>query len=86
MATVGNRLMSVQGPYKHEVLNLSAVTDADTVTSQMQRPLFAIFITTTDTVADTVAVNVGVSSRTLTINSSDLSGGADTGVMLIWGF
>jgi hypothetical protein len=73
MATVSNRFMSVQGPFKMEVLNLTAVTDADTVVSNMQRPVFAMAVPGTDTASITVAIQIAISGRTLTINSSDLS-------------
>jgi hypothetical protein len=75
--------MSVQGPYKHEVLSLTAVTNADEVEANMVSPLFAVFIPTENGMTVDDAVNIGVSGRTLTINSGNLTD--TTGVMLVWG-
>lgn len=85
MATVDNRFTAVLGPIKQEILNLSAVNDADTVESRLQRPLFAVAVNTTDTDAITVAVGVSISGKTLTLNSVDF-GGTETAVVLVFGF
>jgi hypothetical protein len=84
MATVTNRYSAVLGPIKMEILNLTAVTDEDTVTTLMQGPVFAIAVPGTDAAAISVAINVGVSGKTLTINSSDLS--AEIVNVLVFGF
>jgi len=67
-----------------EILHLTAVTDADTVSSQLQRPLFAIATPGTDTAAIAVAINAAISGRTITINSSDLS--SEIVDVLVFGF
>ena len=50
-ATVSNRFLVVLGPVKMEILNLTTVTDADTVTTNMARPLFAIGVSNSDETA-----------------------------------
>jgi hypothetical protein len=84
MATIDNSFVAVEGPKKKEVLSLSDVTDADTVTSTLQNPEFGFFVPTTDTASVTVAINVGISGRTITINSSELA--AETGILTLYGF
>jgi hypothetical protein len=84
MATVANRYTAVLGPVKMEVLNLTSVTDADTVTTLMQRPVFAMAVPGTDTAAIAVAISADISGKTITINSADLS--AETVNMLVFGF
>lgn len=84
MATVSNRFSFPLGSAKMEVLHLTAVTDNDTVTTLMQRPVFAMAVPGTDAAAITVAVNVGISGKTLTINSTDLSN--ETVDVLVFGF
>ena len=85
MATVANRLQSVQGPFKMEVLNLTAVTDADTVSTLMQRTVFAIGVIGSDNSPATAAVNIGIAGKVLTINSTDCSGDEEVNV-LVFGF
>jgi hypothetical protein len=84
MATVSNRYLAVLGPIKAEILNLTATTDADTVTSQLQRPSFGFAVVTTDGGAMTAAVNLSISGRTVTLNSVDLSASAVT--VVLFGF
>jgi hypothetical protein len=67
-----------------EVMHLTAVTDADTVSTTIQNPLFAMAVPGTDTASITVAINVGISGKVLTINSSDLSN--EIVDLLIFGF
>lgn len=74
MADVDNRHVVALGPIKMEALNLSDVDDADTVTSLLQRPIWAMGVPGTDTASVTVAVNITISGKTLTINQSELSG------------
>jgi len=85
MATVANRFTAVLGPIKMEVLNLTAVTTADTVTTLMQRPLFAIGVQNSGTAAATTQVGVAISGKTLTLTSSDFAGAAVLNV-LVFGF
>ena len=84
MATVVNQVITVQGPLKMEIINLSAVTDADTVTSLIQRPTFGFFVPTTDDNSVAEKVSVDISGRTVTLNNDDLS--SDTGVLILFGF
>ena len=84
MATVSYRFLTVQGPVKMEVLNLTSVTDADTVTTNMARPLFAIGVSNSDETA-TNNTNISISGKTLTINNADF-GGTDVCNVLVFGF
>ena len=43
------------------------------MTTLMQRPIFAFGVPGTDTASVTVATQIGVSGKTLTINQSELS-------------
>ncbi len=84
MATIGNRFVTALGPIKMEAMSLTAVTDADTVESLLVRPLFAMAVEDTDLATIAVAVNIGISGKTLTFNSTDLS--AATMNMIVFGF
>ena len=84
MATIADRFIAVEGPRKKEVLSLTAVTDGDTVTSQLQRPTFGYFVPTTDDNSAAEKVGVSISGRTVTLNNDDLS--ADTGILTLYGF
>ena len=84
MATISESFIAVEGPRKKEVLSLTAVTDADTVTSQLQRPTFGYFIPTEDAATVSIATNIGISGRTVTINNSQLSN--ETGILVLCGF
>lgn len=84
MATVTNRYVVPLGPVKMEILNLTAVTDADTVTSLLQRPVWAMAVPGTDAAAKTVACTVAISGKTLTINDAELA--AETVNVLVFGF
>jgi len=85
MATVSQRFTAVEGPMKKEVINLSAVNSADTVTSNLQRPVFAYFVPTSATVAaNDVGTLVEISGRTITLTNAGLV--AETGVLVIYGF
>ena len=85
MATIDDTYMAVLGPIKMEVFNLSAVTDADTVVSQLQRPVFGYGVMTSDASPMTAAINPSISGRTVTINSADLDGD-DSMVLVLFGF
>jgi hypothetical protein len=84
MATVSKRYITVLGPVKMEVLNLTAVTDADTVTSRIARPDFGFFVPTTDDNSAAEKVGVAIDGREVTLNNDDLS--SDTGVLILFGF
>jgi len=82
-ATVVNSFVFPLGPRKIEVANLSAVDDTDTYTSSIQGPEFGFFVPNNDGGALTAAVEVSISSRTITLNSVDLS--TSTGVLVLVG-
>lgn len=84
MATVSERFIVVEGPRKKEVLNLTAISDADTVTSQLQNPSFGQFVQTDDGGDTSLATNVAISGRTVTLNNANFSSSA--GVLTIYGF
>ena len=84
MATISNRFVVALGPIKMEILNLTSVTDADTVSSLLVRPLFAMAVKNTDE-ASSNETNVSISSKTLTLNNADL-GGTDEVNVLVFGF
>ena len=84
LATVTYRYTAVLGPIKLEVINVASATDTNTVTTNMQRPLFAFGTVNTDATAQTVALNVGISGKTLTINQANLS--AKEVTILCFGF
>lgn len=83
MATVSKRFTSVFGPAKMEVISLTAVTSADTVTTTMQGPSFGFFVANGDS-SITQETQVAISGRTVTLTNSQLS--ADTGVLIVFGF
>lgn len=83
--TVANRIPLPLGPIKMEILNLTGVTDADTVTSQLQNPKFGFGVVYSDGSPMTAAINPSISGRTVTINSADLSGD-DNMVLILFGF
>jgi hypothetical protein len=67
-----------------EVVNCTVAADADTYTTIMQRPLFALFVANTDGNTTQLGTNVAVSGRTVTFNDSNLS--STTGTLLVFGF
>jgi len=83
--TVANRRVVPLGGITMEVLNLTGVTDADTVTSQMQRPVFGFGVVYSDGSPMTAAINPSISGRTITLNSTDLDGD-DNLVLVLFGF
>ena len=85
MAAVTNRHIAALGPIKMEALNLTDVSDADTVTTFIQNPVWAIGVNNTDTETTSAALNVGISGKTLTINNADLTGSSEVNV-LVFGF
>jgi hypothetical protein len=85
MATVTNRHIAALGPVKLEALNLTACTDADTVTTLIQRPVWAIGVNNTDTETTSAAMNISISGKTLTLNNANLTGSSVVNV-LVFGF
>lgn len=84
-ATVSNRYVVALGPIKVEILNLADVTDAEQVTTQIQSPQFAFGVVYTDGSPMTAAINPSISSKTITLNSTDLDGDDDL-VLMVFGF
>jgi hypothetical protein len=84
MATIVDSFVAVEGPKKKEVLSLTDVTDADTVTSTIQNPEFGFFVPTTDDDTPAEKVGVAIVGRVVTLNNDDLS--ADTGILTLYGF
>ena len=87
MATVDQRFITVLGPIKMEILDLSDVDTGDTFVSNLQRPLFGGVIVNEDNqTGAALAFGTGSASaeRTGTITGSGLS--ADDCVVLVFGF
>lgn len=84
-ATIASRYVTVLGPIKMEIFNLTSVSDTNTVVSQLQNPSFAFGVVTSDGSPMTAAINPSISSRTITINSVDLDGD-DNVVLIVFGF
>lgn len=83
MATVDKRYVTALGPIKMEVMFLSAVTTADTVTTLIQNPSNAI-LATDGTGGATVAPTASVSGKTITLTQTSLSAG--TATLVVFGF
>lgn len=83
MATVDKRYITALGPIKMEVMFLSAVTTADTVTSLLANPVNAVF-QSDNTGGATVAPAASVSSKTITLTQTALAAG--TGTLIVFGF
>lgn len=83
MATVSNRYVTALGPIKMEVMFLTDVTTADTVTTLIQNPSNAIF-QSDGTGGATVAPKASVSGKTVTLTQTALSAGA--GTLIVFGF
>jgi hypothetical protein len=83
--TPTSRYVLPLGPIKMEILQLADVTDADTVVTQMQNPEFGFGVCYTDASPMTAAINPSISGRTVTLNSTDLSGDDDL-VLVMFGW
>lgn len=83
MATISNRFLTVQGPVKMEILNLTAVNNGDTVTTNMARPLFAMAVD--NIAAGTVNPSTAISGKTITITSTGYAGAGVCNI-LVFGF
>lgn len=82
--TTTNSYVLPLGPIKIEIANIASVDDADTYVSTIQNPSFGVFIQNTDDNGNAPSVGVGISGRTITLNSSAMS--AETGVLILAGF
>ena len=84
MATVSNRALCALGPIKMEVAYLTDLTDADTFTTLMQRPIFAL-CSETNTDANSTA-QAAVSSKTVTVHNPTTGGGSGKVAVAVFGF
>lgn len=83
MATVSNRHTAALGPIKVELLNVTTVTDADTVTTNMARPVWAIGVNNTDGETTSLAMNIAISGKTLTLNNANLTGSSVVNIIVV---
>ena len=85
MATVSDQIVTVLGPIKCEIVNLTAVSDGDTFATLIQSPRFAIGVNNTDTEVTSAALSLSISDKTITINNGGLTG-ASVVNCLVFGF
>lgn len=83
MATINKRHVTVLGPVKMEVINLTDVDDAETVSTLIANPSFG-FAVNNDDGSDGNNTNVSISGKTITLNNSSLSSSEVT--LLVFGF
>lgn len=84
MATVSHQYITALGPVKMEVVDLTSLTDADTFTTRIQNPLFAV-CSEYGTDANGTAT-ASISGRTVTINNPTTGGGTGKVAVLVFGF
>jgi hypothetical protein len=84
--TPTNRFITTLGPIKLEVITVENITTADTVVSNIQRPLFATANLTNTGANTALATNVSISGRTLTLTNANISAGVDDATILVFGF
>jgi len=84
MATVGFKKKASLGPVLVEVVNLTGVTDQDTYTTIMQRPLFAMAVEQGADANSTV--QAAVSGRTVTLHNQTAGAAAGDIALLVFGF
>ena len=83
-ATVANRFIAALGPVKMEIMNLTGVTDQDTVTTLIQNPKFCL---AGEQGADANStVQPAVSGKTVTLHNQAAAGGAGDITLLVFGF
>lgn len=82
-AVVSNRHVVALGPIKMELLNLTTVANADTVTTTIQRPLWALGVNNTNAETTSAALNVAISGKTLTINNANLTGSSVVNIIVV---
>lgn len=85
MATVDKRYITALGPIKMEVMFLSALTSADTVTSNLASPSNAM-VATDGTGGATVAPTAAVVTATKVVTITQTSLSAGTGTLIVFGF
>jgi hypothetical protein len=83
-ATVSQRFTAVLGPMKMEVISLSSATDTNTVDTLIQSPQFAFAVNTSDAGTTSLAINVAISGKQLTLNNANLA--ANTVIVVAFGF
>lgn len=84
VVTTTESFVTVLGPRKMEVAQVSSVDDADTYVSIIQNPKFGFFVPNNDSNAAIESVNLAFSGRTVTFNNDALS--AHAGVLVLFGF
>lgn len=84
MATVSNRALCALGPIKMEVVYLTSLTDADTFTTLIQRPIFAL-CSETNTDANSTA-QAAISDKTVTVHNPTTGGGNGKVAVAVFGF
>ena len=85
MATISNRHVAALGPIKLEAINVISVTDADTITTLIQRPVWAMAVNNTDTETTSAAMSISISGKTLTLNNANLTASSEVNI-LVFGF
>lgn len=86
MATVSNRALCALGPIKMEVVYLTSVTDADTFTTLMQRPIFALCSETNTDANSTAQAAITADSKTVTVHNPTTGGGTGKVCVAVFGF
>jgi len=84
MATVSSRALCALGPIKMEVVHLTALTDQDTFTTLMQRPVFAL-TSEFNTDANSTAQSA-ISGKIVTVHNPTTGGGNGVVVVAVFGF
>ena len=86
MASIDRSYICALGPIKLELTDVSSYTDGDTITSRLQRPLFATHFSQAD-LGGTNSGSVTISGRTLTLRDANpTGGGADNNWVITFGF
>ena len=86
MATVSNRALCALGPIKMEVVYLTSLTDQDTFTTLMQRPIFALCSETNTNAASTAQAAVTADTKTVTVHDPTTGGGNGKVAVAVFGF
>lgn len=84
MATVTNRALCALGPIKMEVVYLTSLTDQDTFTTLMSRPVFAL-TSEFNTDANSTA-QAAISGKTVTVHNPTTGSGNGSVVVAVFGF
>lgn len=85
MATVtkaDRALIAVLGPFKVEIIQVTAVTDGDTVVSKLQNPTWAHYLPDGDLGGAAWEGSASISGKTVTLHDPNV---ITTGVVLVFG-